>query len=679
MGERFGKFVLERKLAVGGMAEIFLATHQGPEGFKKHVAIKRILPHLTEDTDFVTMFLDEARLVARFNHPNIVQIFELGEVDRRFFLAMEYVHGISMSKLLKACRKKDIPLPLEYGAKIVSFACEGLDYAHSFADADGTPLNLIHRDISPQNLMVSYDGVVKVLDFGIAKATGNVYQTRTSSLKGKAAYMSPEQITAKGGLDRRSDIFSLGIVLFEVAAGQRPFSGDTELELMMAIVKQAAPDPRQFDETIPADLSAIISRALAKDREQRYQSCRELRQELEEFLLNRRMLVDNYTLGAFAREVIPPGDSVVGYSVPTPSGPSAAGQDRAATTPSRARARTPTGQRKPIPDRATDDAPTQMTPSSQLRPLLELAESTESPTRGETPAGRSAPSRPKPEGGHRKLVIGLVLVVLVAAIGAGAAFLVFEGQKPEAPVGDTGAGSGIDAGSPGEPTPVDGAIVASGHSDPVDAGLPPASETQAGDPDRVAAAPEAPAPDSPAVEKPIKRRRKRSNHKRRRRVASKPADPVRPPAPDAGTPVAKIQPPGKLKVDSRPWTNVAIDGVSYGTTPLGPVELKPGVHKVVLTNKAKGIRLAKTIRILPGQSQRVQEKFGQGMLQVFVKPFGEVFVNGISKGITPLGGPIKLFEGQHTVKVVCSRTGKQDNKRVMISAGQTQKLIFDLR
>ena len=138
MGERFGKYELVRKLAVGGMAEIFLATHMGPEGFKKHVAIKRILPHLTEDQDFVTMFLDEARLVARFNHPNLVQIFELGQVKTNYFLAMEYVQGSSMSKVIKACRKKQIPFPLEYGAKILSNACEGLEYAHNFTNADGS-------------------------------------------------------------------------------------------------------------------------------------------------------------------------------------------------------------------------------------------------------------------------------------------------------------------------------------------------------------------------------------------------------------------------------------------------------------------------------------------------------------------------------------------------------------
>ncbi|MBN2493301.1 MAG: serine/threonine protein kinase, partial [Deltaproteobacteria bacterium] len=361
MSEQFGKYQLERKLAVGGMAEIFLATHVGPEGFKKHVAIKRILPHLSENHDFVTMFLDEARLVARFNHPNIVQIFELGEVDGQYYLSMEYVPGANLSRVLKACKSNDTPLPLEYGAKIVSFACVGLDYAHNFTDADGTPLNLIHRDVSPQNLMLSYDGVVKVLDFGIAKAAGNIYHTRTTSLKGKVQYMSPEQITKKVQLDHRSDIFSLGIVLFEIATGQRPYEGSTELELMMSIVQKDALDPREISD-VPDDMAEIINTALSRDRERRYPSCRQLRADIEHFLADRRCMVDGYALSDFLQALVPRGESVVGYSSPTPSRPSlreeagerSAGPGLDSSRPSPAR-----GRRRAEPE----EVPTLLTPS----------------------------------------------------------------------------------------------------------------------------------------------------------------------------------------------------------------------------------------------------------------------------------------------------------------------------
>ena len=282
MGEQFGKYFLERKIAVGGMAEIFLATQAGPEGFEKKVAIKRILPHLTEDQDFVTMFLDEARLVARFTHPNIVQIFELGQVDENFFVAMEFVHGLSASKLLKECARKKMKLPLEYGAKIVSFACEGLDYAHAFTDADGTQLNLIHRDISPQNLMLSYDGVVKVLDFGIAKAARNIYHTRSSTLKGKAAYMSPEQITLKAGLDKRSDIFSLGIVLFELFSGHHPFEAKSEALITNRILRGDPDPPSRHGAGVPPELATLILRMVAKDPMQRPGAAREVADALRE-------------------------------------------------------------------------------------------------------------------------------------------------------------------------------------------------------------------------------------------------------------------------------------------------------------------------------------------------------------------------------------------------------------
>ncbi len=292
MTEKFGKYELEKKLAVGGMAEIFLASHSGPEGFKKKLAIKRILPHMCENSDFVTMFLDEARLVAKFNHPNIVQIFELGKVENSYYLAMEYINGLPLSKLIKECKRRNISIPLEYSAKFISFACDGLDYAHNFKDSDGVPLNLIHRDISPQNLMLSYHGIIKVLDFGIAKAAGNVHQTVPSSLKGKAAYMSPEQITLKKELDRRSDVFSLGIVFYELITGRRPFSGSSALEAMMSIVKKKPQDPRIFNKHIPSEVAKIVLKALKKNPKRRYQSCSELRQDIENSLTKRNSSIE---------------------------------------------------------------------------------------------------------------------------------------------------------------------------------------------------------------------------------------------------------------------------------------------------------------------------------------------------------------------------------------------------
>jgi eukaryotic-like serine/threonine-protein kinase len=696
MGEKFGKFELVRKIAIGGMAEIFLATHVGPEGFKKHVAIKRILPHLTEDNDFVTMFLDEARLVARFNHPNLVQIFELGQVKKNFFLAMEYVQGSSMSKVVKACNKKKMPFPLEYGAKILSYACEGLEYAHNFTDPDGTPLNLIHRDVSPQNLMLSYDGVVKVLDFGIAKAAGNIYHTRTTSLKGKAAYMSPEQITQKSGLDRRSDVFSLGIVMFEFATGRRPFEGETELELMMGIVQSLPTDPREYVPDLPEAMAKIILTALQKDRRQRYQSAREMRADLENFLANRRAMVDSYALSNFLREVLPQADSLVGYSVPTPSRPSlfdepvAGGKAHTPSpvkkTPSRPNvpqsAKTPTSRPLPpppvpVPRMATgsrplvdltskeDEAPTMLTPSNVIRPLVQ--DRVEEPDKTLPRPG----TRKTGAQGQRKMLITGVLLVLVIIGGAAAAYFSFGHGNGSS---DTDAGMAIVVSGVEEPTPVtlDAGIVAQAdtHLDVKDAGIRPTA-------DKVTVAVGA---DNGTSRNHTYQRKKKK--RRRRRVvepSGHPTQPVQPP--DAGTQVAVVEKPtnGSLMVFSKPWTEVAVDGVSYGSTPLdGAIDLKPGPHVVQLTNSSAGIIHRERIRIMPGKKQTLRKKFSKGFLRIFVKPFGTVFINGVRKGVTPLGD-IGIYEGTHRLRVKCDRTGKEDNRTIKIKAGETFTLKLDLR
>ncbi|NMB73852.1 MAG: TonB family protein [Myxococcales bacterium] len=299
----FGKYRLAKRIGVGGMAEVWLATAAGPGGITRPVAIKRILPHLAEDREFLSMFFDEARLLARLNHPNIVQIYEMGKTEGGYALVMEFVHGASMEKLLRVCARQGRKLPIEYAVKIVSYVCEGLEYAHNFSAPDGRSLGLVHRDLSPGNIMISFDGVVKILDFGVAKAAGNLTKTRPSFLKGKAAYMAPEQISQAEDLDRRVDVFSLGVSLFEFVTGKRPFEGATELQIMMSITQKPAPDATAVDPEVPRELSDILHRALAKKREERYGSAREMRADLETFLFNRRMLVDQVTLAGFLREL----------------------------------------------------------------------------------------------------------------------------------------------------------------------------------------------------------------------------------------------------------------------------------------------------------------------------------------------------------------------------------------
>lgn len=332
MAVTFGKYQLLKRIAVGGMAEIFLGYVQGAGGFKKPVALKRLLPQHAQDPESVKSFLEEARLLARFEHPNIVQIFDVGQLRSSYFLAMEFVHGVSLERLNKLVARKQQELPLDYLASIVRDACDALEYVHEFTAPDGAPLHLIHRDVSPQNIMLTFSGLVKVLDFGVAKASSSLGSTNPSGLKGKAAYMSPEQIAQVPDLDRRTDVFSLGIVMFELATRRRPFEGLSEIDVILSIDKHAVPDPRGIDPRIPDDLAEIILKALEKDRDRRYASARALQIDLDRFLRQRNANVSKQNLAAFMRELVPrKKPRAPGAAAPTESGEFSAASLTAAT------------------------------------------------------------------------------------------------------------------------------------------------------------------------------------------------------------------------------------------------------------------------------------------------------------------------------------------------------------
>jgi serine/threonine-protein kinase len=284
----FGKYRLLGVMSAGGMAELYLALQAGPEGFSKVVALKRVLPHLADSHDFVQMFMDEARLAARLDHPNIVRIYDFGESNRQYFMAMEYLPGEDLSSIHWRARKAGQVMPHEIACAVVQAAAEGLHFAHELTDTNGQPLHLVHRDANPSNILVTYQGVVKVADFGIAKAMGNVNQTQFGQVKGKAAYLAPEQATGET-LDRRADVFCLGIVLWESLTGQRLFSRETEVASAQASVTYTPPLPSKVRPGLPAELDLIILRALAKRPEQRYQTAQELADELEDFFRRKSM------------------------------------------------------------------------------------------------------------------------------------------------------------------------------------------------------------------------------------------------------------------------------------------------------------------------------------------------------------------------------------------------------
>ena len=299
---RFGKYLLERQLAIGGMAELFLARQQGPAGFEKQLVIKRILPHFANDEQFIQMFLDEARTAAKLNHPNVVQIFELGEIEGSYYIAMELIRGESLAKVIRRLRQHGMHMPLHLAAKVVASVCAGLDYAHNFAGGDGIALGLVHRDISPDNVLVSFDGAVKMIDFGIAKARDNETKTQAGSVKGKFCYMSPEQVQGKR-LDRRSDIFSLGIVLHELTTLEKPFGAEADLMTVSAIVNDAPKSALDLVEGYPAPLWEIIAKALTKNRDQRYDSAHAMQIALERFIHSRGEFLSDRDIGGYLKKL----------------------------------------------------------------------------------------------------------------------------------------------------------------------------------------------------------------------------------------------------------------------------------------------------------------------------------------------------------------------------------------
>lgn len=286
------------------MAEIFLARQQDIHGFQKNLVVKRILPQYAEDDEFVQMFLAEARLAAKLVHPNIAQVYDIGEEDGYCFFAMEYVHGRDLRALIrKMVKSKTGRLPLDHVINVAIHTLAGLHCAHEQKANNGKPLGIVHRDVSPSNVLVTFAGGVKLLDFGVAKAADSRNSTAVGILKGKIPYMSPEQCRGDRSLDRRSDIFSMGTVLWELSTFSRLFKCETELATITRIAHQPAPLPSTKVEDYPEDLERIVMKALALDRDERYDTAEEMQLDLEDFAREQRLAVSPIKLGKFMREL----------------------------------------------------------------------------------------------------------------------------------------------------------------------------------------------------------------------------------------------------------------------------------------------------------------------------------------------------------------------------------------
>ncbi len=348
----FGRYLLERRIANGGMGEVFLARQTGPSGFDRVCVVKRMHPHLEADPEVSSMFLEEAQLTAQITHPYVAQVYDFGRVDNAFYLAMEHVDGPPLGTVIKHFSSSGRFVPLDFICRVVSQAAQALDYAHRLKDAQGVALELIHRDISPQNILVSKDGLTKVIDFGIAKARTTARRTQVGLVRGKIGYLSPEQLASEP-LDFRTDIYSLGLVMYELVTGRRAVLGNNDLEMIGNIRARNWPAAATVRPDCPKALLDVIAKATEPDRNARYGSMAELSAALEAVIAQQGYMPLPPRLGAIAAEVMEGRRTApTGFDSPTDTDVNTQAHQRAVATTAEHAGPLPPWERKTQPDRS---------------------------------------------------------------------------------------------------------------------------------------------------------------------------------------------------------------------------------------------------------------------------------------------------------------------------------------
>jgi eukaryotic-like serine/threonine-protein kinase len=397
----FGKYYLLERINVGGMAEVFRAKAYGVEGFERLVAVKRILPNIAEDKDFIRMFIDEAKIAVQLSHANVAQIFDLGVVETDYYIALEHIHGRDLRAIFDRCRQRTDgkgevgdPMPIAQACFVIMKVCEGLDYAHNKRDQSGRELNLVHRDVSPQNVLVSFEGEVKLIDFGIAKAAGKGSKTQAGILKGKFGYMSPEQVRGLP-IDRRSDVFSCGIVLYELLTGERLFVGESDFSTLEKVRNVEILPPSTYNRRIPDELERIVLKALAKDSEERYQSAIDLHDELQAFVYTAGEFYSRKDLAGwmkvtFAAEIEEETAKLESFRNMSP--PDRAGQTSQGAAPARPRTNPPAAQ---PPRRATLSMNAVVPPPAVHRPTVSVPPANGRPAQSPVAAAATAAAAPR--------------------------------------------------------------------------------------------------------------------------------------------------------------------------------------------------------------------------------------------------------------------------------------------
>jgi eukaryotic-like serine/threonine-protein kinase len=553
---RFGKYTLLAKLAQGGMGEVFVALLSGAAGFEKLVVIKRILPHLAEDPRFISMFLTEAKLTASLAHPNICQVFELGEIDGDYYLAMEYLEGVSLSRMVKKRVHRGLDLRIATG--IACQALEGLQFAHRFRAPGGGLVGVIHRDMSPSNVFVSSAGLIKVLDFGVAKAS-HQHKTTVTGLKGKYPYMAPEQIRGMD-VDGRSDLFSIGVVLFESITGEPLFHRDNDFDTLQAIVNNERPRASDLRREVPLDVDEVIERALRPRREERFASAREMGEALTRAMAPLGGVASTGEIADFLRrECAQELEDERGRI------------DRATD-----HLKEMTGRGQDVPDYNRKRARPVVETTLDLQIGRNKRTMAFDATRAssDTSAVTSLSSPPELAGRlrarRRGLWIGLVGLALAGAAGTiGGLYVASHDREGER---------------------VAAAKAAAEKAAFATASQPPVREKPPADPPAVET-PAAPAPPQP--EEPAPEERKQPG---KRTATSSPAKAAAVPAG-----------PGYFSMDTMPYSEVFVDGKSVGITPVVRVPLQPGKHSVkAVTQDGQTKKLSVTVQSGKVVSKRIQ-------------------------------------------------------------------------
>jgi serine/threonine-protein kinase len=634
----FGKYALIRRLALGGMGEVFLAQQTGGVAGTERLAIlKSLLPELASQDGSIDQFLDEARVAAKLNHPNIVQMFEAGKWNDVYFIAMEYIRGENLSRIAKAARSRGVKIPLHVLVRVVRDALLGLAHAHSAHDEmTGAPLGVVHRDVSPQNIMVRTDGVTKVVDFGIAKAGNRSSRTATGVLKGKLQYMAPEQVQGDA-VDARTDQFAMGVVLWELVTDARLFEGDNEIQLLKAVMVQPIPKPSTYAPGLPPDLEAAILRMLSRDPAGRFDSCDEAADALTAWLNTGSRRVTEAEVAGWIKQIVgeavdentrnltPSGDNfVLGLhganagvvrSLP-PTNPSATQPTvvRQAVHKSRAAIAVAVGTIAAVAVVGVtgavlfslrDPAPAAVA-STPTSPGATVGSTTTTPSAtGGTAAGATVAKA-------AVLADDGVSVELSAPVGArvfvddkeqpGRVPTVVRGLSPGphriVVVGDDGTKIEVPYAAPAPrlsvtTTPAGAAVTVDGAP----LGLTPLST------DRV------PPGNHELVlrldgHKPLKEvvsdlqageARALARTFEKLALVTRPTTPTTAATTTTPTPMPPTECFGALTLDTTPWSKVTIDGDPYGTTPLFVRRIKGGAHKVVFENEAEGLKTARTV------------------------------------------------------------------------------------